>query len=30
MTVSDPGYDKDHNEVVEDLTVTVPSRVRDP
>ena len=30
MTVSDPGYDKDHNEVAEDLTVTGTFEGADP
>ena len=30
MTVSDPGYDKDHNEVAEDLTVTGTFKGADP
>ena len=30
MTVSDPGYDKDHNEVAEDTTVTGTFRGTDP
>ena len=30
MTVSDPGYDKDHNEVPEDLTVTGTFKGADP